>query len=439
LETSGETSEIQKKADFGSLQNSEFRTMFLASLGGALEFYDFIIFAFLAPVIGKVFFSASLPDWVRQLQTFSIFAAGYLARPLGGIVMAHFGDTRGRKRIFLLSVLLMALPTLLIGVLPTYQSIGIAAPLLLLALRVMQGVAIGGEAPGAWVFVAEHARPERVGLAVGMLTSGLSCGILIGSLIATGMSLKLAQAQIVNGLWRVPFLVGGVFGFIAMYLRRWLAETPVFEEMRRRAQVSRQLPLQTVLRCHRPAVVVSVLSTWLLTAAIVVLILMAPSLLQSLFRLPPAQVQLANLASTAGLCISTLAVAAATDRFGIRRVAAVILPFLVVTSYALFIGAQRSPSLLIPLYALAGLGTGAAVFAPLIMIRAFPSPVRSSGVSFSYNVSYAFFGAVTPILVFWLAHRNPLNPAHYIAVVTLLSAAAILRHRLQTSSTDNPN
>src|ERR1700727_3602798 len=126
----------------------DYKTLSLATLGGLLEFYDFIIFVFFANTIGQLFFPPEIPEWVRQFQTFGIFAAGYLARPLGGVVMAHFGDTRGRKRMFTLSVLLMAIPTLLIGLLPTYQSIGLAAPLLLLSMRVLQGVAIGGEAPG---------------------------------------------------------------------------------------------------------------------------------------------------------------------------------------------------------------------------------------------------------------------------------------------------
>ena len=285
------------------LRVRELRTLLLASLGSALEFYDFVIFVFFAAVIGKLFFAASLPDWVRQTQTFGIFAAGYLARPLGGIVMAHFGDTRGRKRMFTLSVLLMAIPTLLIGLLPTYQSIGVAAPLLLLAMRVMQGIAIGGEAPGAWVFVAEHARRGKVGFAVGSLTSGLSCGILLGSLVATGITLGVSQAQIANGFWRVPFVIGGAFGFIAMLLRRWLAETPVFEAMRARAAVSRELPLRTVLRSDLRPIVLSVICTWMLTASIVVVILMTPFLLQSLFHLAPQDVQLANLAGTAALCL----------------------------------------------------------------------------------------------------------------------------------------
>jgi MFS transporter, MHS family, proline/betaine transporter len=409
-----------------SLNAGEIRTLVLASLGGALEFYDFVVFVFFTAVIGQLFFPADLPDWLRQLQTFGIFAAGYLARPLGGVVMAHFGDKRGRKRVFMLSVLVMAIPTLLIGLLPTYQSIGAAAPLLLLVMRVMQGIAIGGEAPGGWVFVAEHAPRGRVGLAIGLLTSGLTIGILLGSLMAVGLNLAFSQAQITAGLWRLPFLVGGLFGICAMLLRRWLAETPVFEEMRRRAAVSRELPLRAALRGHGGAVAASMVTTWMLTAAIVVVILMTPSLLQKLFALAPATVQLANLAATAALSLSVVAVGVATDRFGIRRVAVPMLLLLIAATYALYVGVGGMPSALLPLYVLAGIGTGGVVLTPIVMVRAFPPQVRFSGVSFSYNVVYAVFGGITPPLVLWLAHLGRIGPAHYIAAVTIAGLCATL-------------
>ena len=153
-------------------------------------------------MIGKLFFAANLPDWVRQTQTFGIFTASYLARPIGGIVMAHFVYIHGCKRIFTLSVLLKAFPTLLIGLLPTYQAIGVVAPLLLLLMRGLQGVAIGGETPGGWVFVAEHARHGRVGFAIGLLTGGLSSGIFLGSLMATSLSRIFSQVEIAAGVWR---------------------------------------------------------------------------------------------------------------------------------------------------------------------------------------------------------------------------------------------
>jgi MFS family permease len=340
--------------------------------------------------------------------------------------MAHFGDIRGRKRMFMLSVFLMAIPTLLIGLLPTYQSIGVVAPLLLLAMRVMQGAAIGGEAPGAWVFVAEHARRGRVGFALGLLTSGLSFGILLGSLMATSLSRIFTPAQIAAGAWRIPFLIGGVFGLIATWLRRWLKETPVFEEMQRRAALSRELPLSAVLKSHGPAIVASIVSTWMLTAAIVVVILMTPSLAPMLFGLAPIQVQTANLAASATLCISTLIVGAATDRFGVRRVAVPMLLFLIASTYGLYFGAKVMPVALLPLYALAGFGAGASVLAPIIMIRAFPASIRFSGVSFCYNVGYAVFGGLTPLLVTWLVHLDRIGPAHYIAAATVAGLVATL-------------
>jgi MFS transporter, MHS family, proline/betaine transporter len=415
--------EISYSPASGRLTPAAIRTLTLASLGGALEFYDFVVFVFFTGVIGKLFFSASLPDWMREIQTFGIFAAGYLARPLGGVVIAHFGDTHGRKRMFTFSILLMAIPTLLIGCLPTYRTAGLVAPLLLLTMRVLQGVAIGGEAPGAWVFVAEHAR-QRVGLAIGLLTGGLSFGILLGSLVALGLNVTFGQAEIASGFWRLPFVLGGVFGLIAMYLRSWLNETPVFEEMRQRAALSRELPLSAVLKSHRRAVAASVISTWMLTAAIVVVILMTPLLLQNHFGLAPREIQTANLAGTAALCLSTVAVGAATDQFGIRRVSIPILLLMIAATYGLYFGAEHAPSALLPLYALAGFGAGGVVLTPILMIRAFPPQVRFTGVSFSYNIAYAVFGGLTPLVVSWLARADRFSPAHYIAVVTMLGLAA---------------
>jgi MFS family permease len=407
-----------------ALTRAELRILALASLGGALEFYDFVIFVFFTTVIGKLFFSAGFPDWMRQLQTFGIFAAGYLARPLGGVVMAHFGDIHGRKRMFTLSILLMAIPTLLIGCLPTYATAGVIAPLLLLLMRILQGAAIGGEAPGGWVFVAEHAQ-RRAGLAVGLLTGGLSSGILLGSLVAVGLNATFSQAEIASGLWRFPFLLGGVFGFIAMFLRRWLDETPVFEEMRRRAALSRELPLRAVLKGHRRAVATSVISTWMLTAAIVVVILITPSLLHTLFGLAPRDAQMANLAGTAALCLSTVVIGAAADRFGIRRVSVPILLLLIAATYGLYFAAEFAPSALLPLYTLAGFGAGGVVLTPILMIRAFPPEVRFTGVSFSYNIAYAVFGGLTPIFVSWLARVDRFTPAHYVAVVTMLGVVVM--------------
>lgn len=407
------------------LTATEVRIMTLASLGGALEFYDFVIFVFFTSTIGKLFFAADLPDWLRQTETFGLFAAGYFARPLGGIIIAHFGDRYGRKRVFTLSLLLMALPTLAIGLLPTYRSIGVSATLLLLLLRVLQGIAIGGEAPGAWVFVAEHAPRGRTGLAVGLMTSGLSLGILLGSFIAVLENLFFSQAQILSGAWRLPFLLGGFFGLVGMYLRRWLKETPVFEKMKREAVVSSGFVLKDVVQHHAWAVLRSIGSTWMLTATILVVILMSPSLLQRSTGIAPKDLQIANLAATAILCFSTVAIGAATDRFGLRKVSTVAVPLLLASTYALYSASTHTLVTVLPLYLLAGIGSGAVVLCPIMMVHAFPPTVRFSGVSFAYNLAYSVFGGLTPLLVAWLSHWNRIAPAHYVATAAIVGLWAV--------------
>lgn len=405
------------------LNRQDYKTLTLAALGGALEFYDFIIFVFFAAVLGELFFPADMPEWLRQVQTFGIFAAGYLARPLGGIVMAHFGDLVGRKKMFTLSILLMALPTLAIGLLPTYETLGIAAPLLLLLMRVLQGAAIGGEVPGAWVFVAEHVPYKRIGIACGTLTAGLTVGILLGSVVATLINTSLTRQAIYDGGWRIPFFLGGIFGLVAMYLRRWLQETPIFIEMQRRKALAEELPIKSVLANHKKAVAVSMLLTWLLSAGIVVVILMAPTWLQKQLGLAPALTLQANSIATIMLCIGCIVAGLVIDRIGASKTFIIGSILLAICSWTFYHLTASHPEQLFVLYGLAGLSVGVVGAVPFVMVRAFPAEVRFSGISFSYNVAYAIFGGLTPILVTMLMSVSPMAPAWYVLALAVVGLA----------------
>ncbi|VFS66212.1 Proline porter II [Raoultella planticola] len=367
------------------LNRQDYKTLTLAALGGALEFYDFIIFVFFAAVVGELFFPADIPEWLRQVQTFGIFAAGYLARPLGGIIMAHFGDLVGRKKMFTLSILLMALPTLAIGLLPTYASIGIAAPLLLLLMRILQGAAIGGEVPGAWVFVAEHVPEKRIGIACGTLTAGLTVGILLGSVVATLINTSLTPQGIHDGGWRIPFLLGGVFGLVAMYLRRWLQETPIFLEMQQRKALAQELPVKSVVLKHQKAVVVSMLLTWLLSAGVVVVILMSPVWLQKHYGFAPAITLQANSIATIMLCIGCLLAGLAGGSFWRqshlhrRQFAPGGLQLGVLSPF------RQQSRAAVPAVWHGGIVRWGCGAVPYVMVRAFPAEVRFTGISFSYK------------------------------------------------------
>lgn len=403
------------------LNKQDYKTLGLSSLGGALEFYDFIIFVFFSKIIGSLFFPSEMPEWLRQFQTLGIFAAGYFARPFGGIIMAHFGDLVGRKRMFAFSILLMALPTLIIGLLPTYQTIGIWAPLLLLLMRICQGAAVGGEIPGAWTFVAEHVPKSRIGFTCGILTSGLVLGILIGSLVSTFINKNLNQEELENWGWRVPFLLGGVFGFIALYLRRWLKETPIFAEMQSRKKLEAGLPIKTVLLEHRRAVVVSMLLTWVLSAGIMVVILMVPIYLERFYHVSILTALHANSIAILFVVVGCLLFGYLSDKIGYAKTFIIGGSYAVIAIFSFYYRLPQTGISLFVSYALAGLGVGIVGAFPCFMVKAFPTNVRYSGISFSFNVAYAIAGGLTPLFISLLTDfSSTMAPAYYTVVLFML-------------------
>lgn len=408
-----------------SLNSNDIKILSLASLGGALEYYDFIIFIFFAKTFGDQFFPADLSPFWKTLNVYGTFAIAYFMRPIGGVIMAHFGDLLGRKRMFTLSIVLMASPTFFIGFLPTFAHIGYAAPLLLLAMRMLQGIAIGGEIPGAWVFVSEHVPAKRIGLANGMVTSGLTLGILLGSLMALLINSSFPKADIAAYAWRIPFFVGGLLGFVTVYLRGYLHETPVFKEMQAMKTLNQGLPIATVWREHKPAILVSILATWLLTAGIVVVILFAPQLMNSpVFNIPPTVTLTMQSFTIVALALGCIFTGRMCDRFGAGKTFIVMCIGLAIACSIFYhsIGHVDYVTLGL-LYVITGFFVGIVGGVPYIMVHLFPAKVRFSGLSFSYNLSYAVFGGLTPLFLGYVTPINPLSACYY---VVFLSGVGVL-------------
>ncbi|BFT59562.1 MFS transporter [Pseudomonas moorei] len=386
---------------------SDYKTLGLAALGGALEIYDFIIFVFFALTLSQLFFPPEMPEWLRLLQSFGIFVTGYLARPLGGILMAHFADRLGRKKVFSLSILMMALPCLLIGIMPTYAQIGYFAPLLLLLLRVLQGAAVGGEVPSAWVFVAEHAPVGHRGYALGFLQAGLTFGYLLGALTATFLAQAFTPTEILDYAWRYPFLLGGVFGVIGVWLRRWLSETPVFMAMQARREEAVELPLRSVLREHRLAMLPAMILTCVLTSAVVVFVVITPTMMQKTFGMTASHTFALSALGIVFLNIGCVLAGLLVDRIGAWRTVmlySLLLPLGIGVLYACLISGGDWVGLA---YAVAGLGCGVVGAVPSVMVSLFPARVRVSGISFTYNIAYAAWASITPLLLIGLMPWSP--------------------------------
>ncbi|ANF82300.1 MFS transporter permease [Acinetobacter sp. NCu2D-2] len=404
------------------LSTADKRTLGLSSLGGALEFYDFVIYVFYAKLISELFFPSTLSPFWAMLNTYGIFAAGYFFRPLGGVVMAHFGDLIGRKRLFSLSILLMALPTLIIGILPTFEQIGYAAPLLLLLMRMVQGIAIGGEIPAAWTFVSEHVPEKRIGIANGVLTAGLSLGILLGALMSLFISLQFSEAEIKDWAWRIPFILGGVFGFVALYLRSYLKETPVFKAMQAKKELAQGLPVKYVLAEHKTATVIGMLFTWFLTGCVVVLILAMPNLLVGAFGFERADAFKMQSAAILMQMLGCVLAGVFADRFGAGKVM-LFGSILVAAMAGIFYNSlgHVAPSTVFILYMLLGLSSGTVGMVSYSMVKMFPAKIRFTGISFSYNVAYAIAGGITLPLVQWLSLYSNIGALYYIWTVCLVT------------------
>ncbi|WP_460370025.1 MFS transporter [Pseudomonas sp. Tul1A2] len=416
----------QSPAKPAPFSRSDYKTLGLAALGGALEIYDFIIFVFFALTLSQLFFPPEMPEWLRLLQSFGIFVTGYLARPLGGILMAHFADKLGRKKVFSLSILMMALPCLLIGIMPTYAQIGYFAPLLLLALRILQGAAVGGEVPSAWVFVAEHAPAGHRGYALGFLQAGLTFGYLIGALTATFLAQVFTPAEILDYAWRYPFLLGGVFGVIGVYLRRWLSETPVFMAMEAQREARVELPLRTVLREHRLAMWPAMLLTCVLTSAVVVFVVITPTMMQKTFGMTASHTFALSALGIVFLNIGCVLAGLLVDRIGAWRTVmlySLLLPLGIAVLYGCLITGGDWVGVA---YAVAGLACGVVGAVPSVMVGLFPARIRVSGISFTYNIAYAAWASITPLLLIGLMPWSPWICVMFCAVmgaVGVLSAA----------------
>ncbi len=409
---------------------SLFRTVTAGAIGNALEWYDFGLVGYFAPIISSQFFPSADPR-VALLNTFGVFAAGFLMRPLGAILFGHVGDRLGRKRALGLSVLLMAVPTALVGLLPTYHQVGVAAPLLLLLVRLLQGLSVGGEYVGSMSYLAESAPPGRRGFESSWCNVSGGVGGLVGAGLATVLTRVLTLEQVADWGWRLPFLLSIPAGMASWRLRQTIAESPCFTEVRREGQVAR-VPLRESLRSDRAAFLtiagLSLMASigWYLPWVWLV------TWLDDINQPPLPQWEALGSGTLAGalLILLTPLGGALSDRLGRKPVILAGSVGYLVLSYPMFLwmsqgsftAALSGQLLSAVLSALYG-GASLAAFVEL-----FPTRTRYSGLALSYNTAVAICGGTTPLVATWLVNvtGSTLTPAFYLMAAALGATLAAL-------------
>jgi MHS family proline/betaine transporter-like MFS transporter len=403
-----------------------------AVVGNVLEWYDFSVYAFVATIIGRKFFPGG-DEVTALLATFLAYGLGFVARPLGGIVIGRLGDTHGRKLALLITIMLMAIGTVMIGLLPTYASIGIMAPILLVVARLLQGFSAGGEWGSSTAYIVEWAPKGQRGYYGSFQQMSVVAGLLLGSGIAALLNTILSPADMDSWGWRVPFLLGGILGPVGMYMRRTIDETPAYRQVVAEENVGagRAAPIRAATEDSGWLMAARAFGfTIVWTVCFYILLNYMPTYTQKYLKISLADALWAN---TIGLVVLMLCIpfmGRLSDRIGRKPLllaccaAFVILPYPIFSliiggvSYTTLILIQVLFALMISMFSGAG---------PAAIAEIFPTRSRSTWMTSGYALAVAIFGGFAPFIAVWLIDRfqSPLAHTFYLIAAAIVSGVVI--------------
>lgn len=407
------------------------RALVAACIGNFIEYFDFVIYGYFAPVIAQLFFPADDPA-ASLLLTFAVFAISYASRPIGGIVFGHLGDRYGRKTPLAAAIILIAAATTVIGLMPTYASIGIAAPILLTVARLIQGISVGGEYGGATSFISEYAPANRRGFYTGWQTFTIGLALLVGGGVASLITGTLTTEQLHAWGWRLPFLAGVPLGLVGLYLRLKLEETPHFASVQEHHAVEKA-PLLTGLKKEWKAILIGMGLISAPSACIYIYYIYTPTYLAKVLGFTLADAQRANLYSMVFYCALLPFFALLSDIVGRK-------PLMLISALAVALVTYPAFHLLDPrdfnqtVFALCLMGLA---FAPhsatalCAMSEIMPTKLRYTGLSVSLNIPVTLLGGTAPFLATYFVARtgNLYSPSWIVIGAAILTLLAVLAYR----------
>jgi MHS family proline/betaine transporter-like MFS transporter len=410
------------------ISKAGWKIVLLASLGGTLEFYDFVVFGVFARDIAEAIFPNSTPI-VSLMASFGAFAAGYLARPIGGIVLSHFGDRYGRRTVFLLSLFVMSAATLGMGLVPTYASWGVWASLTMVLLRLVQGFCIGGELPGALTYVVETA-PRHAPFVCGLVFACVTLGVAVASGVSLGVRTWLPPELVPLYGWRIAFVLGGLAGLLSFLMRRAMEESPEFARMKALAS---KRPFGEVLQTHRKEVVVGIGALAATGAFNGLFFALMPAYLSGVLQYSARD---AVVAQTVGVIVhatAILAIGRLADRLSPRLMIGLGSAALILLAFPFYDALASRAIGLVPAMILAALvaslvnGTFAVLLTDL-----FPTRIRFTGVALVFNIAFTLFSGTAPLVATTLIRDTGMSaaPAWVMigaGVLTLLASVGLGR------------
>ncbi len=407
------------------ISGSTRRTIAVGAIGNVLEWYDFAVYGYFAAAIGRTFFPSEDPV-AQVLAAFGIFAVGFLMRPVGGALIGHIGDKLGRRAALTFSVAAMAIPTFLVGVLPGYEVLGMAAPIILTLLRMIQGLSVGGEYTTSIVFMVERAPPGRRGLIGAMAGCGAVGGILLGSATGALLASTMSAEAVETWGWRIPFVLGLLVGLAGFILRRHVQEAP-------KAHKAARSPLLETMRNHGPLLGRLAALSVFNSVGFYLMFVYIVSWLELVDGIAPAHALGINTVSMAALLPLMVLMGWMSDRFGRKPVMLCAIVFGFVGALPFFWLMHSTNSALVLLGQM-GFVVAVGTFVgtqPTLMVEAAPAAVRCTAIALGYNVTLGIVGGLSPLAATWLVARtgNDYSPAFMIMAAAAITFVALLRFR----------
>lgn len=425
-----------------------FRVSSIAAIAASTEYYDFFTYGTAAALIFPALFFPEQGTVTALLLSFATFGVGFVARPVGGIVFGHFGDSIGRKKTFVISLVLMGVVSTLIGLLPTYATIGVVAPLLLVFLRFLQGISLGGQMGGTILLATESAPAHRRGFFGSFSSVGAPGGILLANLIFLLVAGLVSDEALLGWAWRIPFLLSVVPIALALYVNIKLEDTAAFQGLQRRRQESAgpakptRSPVMTVLRTHPREIALAVGSYIGLNVTYYVFVTFVISYGTTVAEVPRTTMLIAVLAGSLAQCVGIPIAGALSDRYGRSRIQMIGAVGTAAVSFVLFPAVNTGSFWLIAIVLVVGLGFVHSLLTgpqPAFFSEAFRTEVRYSGVSLGIQIAAMIGGGFAPLIATALAATfGWLSVALYMTVACAVSFVAVHLLGRRLSATSRP-
>lgn len=421
IDTSGQSSSFL--ASLNVTSQSHRNVLYSCIAGNALEWYDFVIYGYFVAIFGQIFFPNVNPV-TQMLASWGIFWSGFLARPLGSIVFGHIGDKTSRKTALTWSIFMMAIPTMLIGCLPTYAQIGLFAPLAMVILRTLQGFAIGGEYTGTMVFLVEYADEGNRGIWGSWASFSAVLGVIVGSLLVTFLNIVLTHDQLVAWGWRIPFVISILGSMVGLYIRMKLSDPKVYLNVKKRKKTE-TAPLKDLILHYKKAIGTIFMLDVLTAVGFFIIAIFLATYHKSHLNFSAKDALLIHSFSMFVLAIAILIGGRLSDRYGRKLIMGIGCAGIVVFAYPLF-DCMQSCDMLTVLASHSAVALFFGLFfgiIPSALSEMIPTKVRFSGLSIAHNLCMAIIGGGTPLAsTYLISHlQDPKVPAYLLMIAAAIS------------------